>query len=155
MSLIIKLYTNNSEDNKVSKSLSKLLETTGVLKESTSLIDPIIKLKISDTSQLAKCNYLTITTFGRSYFVKDIKSVLGDVWELSCHVDVLSSFKTNLLKLSGIIERQSENYNLMLDDAMFRVYQNPHIITKEFPNGFGVNSSYILLVSGGSDNEQN
>ena len=45
----LNIYVNNSEKNKLGKSLSNKVTLNGHLKEETSIIEPIIKVDISNT----------------------------------------------------------------------------------------------------------
>lgn len=146
--MTITLYTNNSENERLTKSLTQLLVLTGTLKRETSLFDPTIIITGSIISQLSLCNYVYISDFARWYFVKDIVSINNNVWELTLHVDVLYTYRTQIRAQTCVIKRQENNYNLHLDDGLFKCYQNPQIVTKDFPNGFS-SHSYILCVSGG------
>lgn len=146
MSFDIVIQTNNSEDNKVDKDITDILTASGVLRDGTSIIDPVI-LIAKDLTDLISCNYITISEFGRSYFVRDIRTVRTGLCELTCHVDVLYSFKDEIRNNTGIIRRQENDWNLYLNDGSFRVYQNPTVLTKAFPSGFST-LNYVLAVAG-------
>lgn len=146
MSFNVLLQVNSSEKYRVNKSVSTLITLTGTLKNETSIIDPVILVE-GDLTSYATCNYMTIETFGRSYFITNIRSVRENLFEVSGHVDVLSSFKSQLLSNSGIIKRQENSWNLYLNDGTFKVYQNPQIVTKEFPYGFS-SPEFVLAVAG-------
>ena len=155
MAFNITLQRNNSESNKLTKSLTTIATVSGTLREATSIIDPVIKIEGSLTDYTA-CNYLTIPTFNRSYFVKNITSVRNGIIELACHVDVLSSFASEIRANRAIIKRQEKRWNLYLNDGSFKVYQNPHVITKAFPNGF-TRQEFVLAIAGsaGANNSNN
>lgn len=146
MAFDIKLQTNMSDDNRVSKTLVDIATVSGVLREETSIIDPVIKIE-ADLADLTGCNYLTIDTFGRSYFVKNIRSIRAGLVELTCHVDVLSSFAEEIKACRGIVRRQEVHWNLYLNDGSFRVYQNPKVLTRAFPSGFP-GMEFVLAVAG-------
>lgn len=146
MSFSIKLQRNNSENNKVGKDLTTLGTVTGVLKEATSIIDPVIKIN-GDLSDFTGCNYMTIDSFGRSYFVLNIRSIYNGLVEFTCHVDVLESFKSEIRDNKCIIKRQQNKWNLYLNDGSLKVYQNPNVITKAFPSGFTAHE-FVLAVAG-------
>lgn len=146
MAFNIVLQRNNSEMNRVSKSIDNLFTVSGVLKEDTSIIDPVIKIKC-DLSDVTGCNYLSIPAFGRSYFVNNIRSVVNGLVEFSCHVDVLSSFASEIRGNKAIIKRQENAWNLYLNDGSFKVYQNPIVLTKSFPSGF-TTQELVLAVAG-------
>ena len=146
MAFNIVLQRNNSEMNCVSKSVDDLFTVSGVLKEGTSIIDPVIKIEC-DLSAVTGCNYLSIPDFGRSYFINNISSIRNGLVELSCHVDVLSSFADSIKSNTAIIKRQENKWNLYLNDGTFKVYQNPNVLTKAFPSGFTA-QEFVLAVAG-------
>ena len=146
MSFNIILQRNNSENNKVGKSITDIATVTGTLKEETSIIDPVIKIE-GDISNYTGCNYITISTFDRSYFVLNIRSIRNGLFELTCHVDVLESFKNEIKDNKCIIKRQENKWNLYLNDGSLKVYQNPLVLTKEFPSGFA-NPEFVLAIAG-------
>ena len=146
MAFNIVLQTNNSEPNRVTKSVSDIMTLSGVLKEETSIIDPVIKIEC-DLATVTGCNYLSIPAFGRSYFVRNIRSVRSGLVEFSCHVDVLSSFADGIKANSAIVKRQENSWNLYLNDGSLKVYQNPIVLTKAFPSGF-TTQEFVLAVAG-------
>lgn len=146
MSFSIILQRNNSESIRVSKSIDAIMTVSGTLKEDTSIINPVIKIQC-DLSDVTRCNYLTIPSFGRSYFVNDIKSITDNIAEFSCHVDVLSTYADGIRSNNAIIKRQENLWNLYLNDGSLKVYQDPYVITKEFPLGFNT-QNFVLAVAG-------
>lgn len=146
MAFNIILQRNNSEITRVTKSIDNLLTVSGTLKEETSIIDPVIKIEC-DLAAVIGCNYLSIPTFGRSYFVNNISSIRNGLVEFSCHVDVLSTFADSIKTNTAIIKRQEKKWNLYLNDGSFKVYQNPTVLTKAFPSGF-TTQEFILAIAG-------
>ena len=146
MAFTITLQTNNSEDNRITKSVTDIMSVNGTLRAGTSIIDPVILMNC-DLSLVTNCNYMTIPEFKRSYFVRNIKSVRAGLVELSGHVDVLSSFADNIKGNAAIIRRQENAWNLYLNDGTFRVYQNSIVLTKSFPSGFST-QEFVLAVAG-------
>lgn len=140
------IQKNNSEKIHVTKNLTDLVSTKIFLKESTSIINPVFLVEVPLAS-VADANYITVPTFGRSYFITDIKSITNALVELTCHVDVLSSFADEIKQNFGIIHRQEKNWNLYLNDGVLQVYQNPIISTVKFPNGFD-EFNFVLLTAG-------
>ena len=143
------LYTNKSTDNTVTKNITTLATINGTLRESCSIIDPVIKVSnaVMNNAIAAACNYAKIADFGRYYFVRNI-TFNGNLFEITMHCDVLSSFQTPLKSLEAVIGRNEAEYNLYLQDGYFKTYQNPHIEIKQFPSGFDT-LSYVLSVAGG------
>ena len=147
MSFGILIQRNNSEKNKLDKNIELLLNLTGDLKEDTSLVDPVIKV-YSAAGALATANYMTIDTFGRSYFITDIRSINNEITEVSAHVDVLTTYKSQIRGNRAIIKRQQHSWNLYLNDGSLKVYQNPDVVIKNFPSGFNT-MEFVMAVAGG------
>ena len=146
MSFNIKLQTNFSDIRKVSKDITDILSLDGVLRDGTSIIDPVIVVEASLDS-LKKCNYMTIDAFARKYFVTDIRSITDKLVQITGHVDVLSTYETGIRKNSAIIKKQEFDYNLYLNDGSLKIYQNPKVVTYEFPSGFST-QEFVLAVAG-------
>ena len=144
----VKLCTNNSPKNVLTKDVTQITElTTVVLKDNTSVIDPVFVVSSVSAADIAVTNYIECSTLGRKYFVTDVKSIRNGVWEISAHVDVLSTYDANIRLQNAIIHRQENEWNLYLDDGIFKTYQNPHIVTKLFPSGF-TTQNFVLAVAG-------
>lgn len=145
MAFSLVLQRNASESNKVDKDLTDIQTVTGSLKSECSIIDPVIMIA-GDLASFVGCNYVTIPTFGRSYFIKNIESVRVGLVSISCHVDVLSSFKAGIRANKAIIQKQELDNNLYINDGSLKVYQNSVVQTKAFPNGF-TQEEFVLVVA--------
>lgn len=142
----IKFMYNDSSDNVIGKNLTQKFELEGTLKNDCSIVDPVIIVEKS-LDHFIGVNYASISAFGRKYFVTDVVCKGLNIVEVSMHVDVLESFKNELLECEGIIKAQENKYNLYLDDGTFRAYQNPKITAKKFPSGFS-GSHFVLAIAG-------
>lgn len=147
MSFNVVLQTSASEKNRLDKSITDIATVSGVLKEDTSIVNPVIRIK-ADLSSYPTCNYMTISAFGRSYFVTDIKSINGGFVEISGHCDVLTTYKTQIRTNSAIIRRSERNWNLYLNDGSLKTYEYADVYTKPFPYPVGGNPTYVLAVAG-------
>lgn len=146
--MTITLYTNNSEITKVRKSITELATYTGTLRENTNLLTPTILLD-SSADIVLQSNYAYIQEFGRYYFVGDITIVNDSLYQVPMRCDVLMSHADDILRQRAIIARQENQYNLYLNDTMFKTYQDPIIITKRFSESFDENSNSLVLVAAG------
>ena len=144
MGFDVTLLKNNSEVNAVTKSLTTVTTLSGTLKEDCSIIDPVILLDY-DLSALPQVNYCHIPIWGRYYFINNIVSVRAALCEIHCHVDVLYSFRSQILANEAIIHRQENNWNLYINDGLFHVYQNPDIQIKNFPQGFSAPRRIVVI----------
>lgn len=150
MSIKLTLGYTTSDANVVDKNFTAVgTEVTAIIKEDTSIIDPVFLLS-GTPATYALCNYVQTTNFGsRQYFIRKIVTAGNGMIEVHCHCDVLSSFATPLKNLDAVIERQENDFNLYLDDGSFKVYANPHVITKEFSAGFST-PCFVMGLWGGA-----
>ena len=143
----IQLCQNNSEKNMLGKDVVVLSTMSGTLKAGTSIIDPVILIEYPD---VPTCNYAIIDAFKRKYFIKDIKSVKNNLWEISMHVDVLDSYELAIRDTNAIIARNEFNYNIYLNDDRWWLSQKRFTTTKVLTGGnegFS-NIENILLITG-------
>lgn len=145
MSFNVVLMNNTEELNKISKSPTTVRTLTGTLREETDLVNPEINIEFSGT--LTDCNYMHIPTFNRYYFINKIESVRNGVWRIYAHCDVLKTYAQGILGTEAVIARNENNYNIMLNDSMFKVQTNPRVQCCNFPNKF-TGESYVLVMNG-------
>lgn len=143
--MTITLYTNKSDKNVMDKSITKIKDRTGTLRNDCSVIDPVIALE-DIGSDITAVNYAYIAEFGRYYFINNI-ICKGNLFELEMHVDVLMTYKEGIRSNYGVIARNEKTYNLYLQDGVMKTYANPHIQIKQFPDGFS-SYNFIFCVAG-------
>lgn len=69
-----------------------------VLKDGTSLIDPVFLLQLSTVPAWSMMQFE-----GRYYKITNITSVKNDLWEIAATVDVLATYKTNIQAASAFV----------------------------------------------------
>ena len=148
MAFDIIFQVNHSEKNALTKNVEDYVKYTGVLKDGTSIIDPVIEVR-AEMGTLSICNYMTIAAFNRMYFITDIRSTYQDLIEVTAHVDVLSTYAEQIRTNTAVVRRQQNNWNLNLNDGFFKTYQNPIILTRNFARGL-THDEFILAVAGGN-----
>ena len=145
----IVLYKNNSEDYALTKSLSAQITFDNcVFKDDSSVENP--NVVISTGTDITEYNYMYIVDLHRYYFIREIGVVRAGVYYIRGHVDVLSTYASEIKACSAIIARQENLYNMYLDDPEFKTLNKSQVVTKRFSSGgFTKNMSYILVVAGG------
>ena len=141
------LYNNQSEQIAVTKNIQELTTLSGTLRDECSISDPVILFDGISEQITAGANYAFIQEFNRYYYITDITFVRNKLFRVSMHVDVLMSFSAQIREQTGVIARQENQWNLNLNDGVFKTYQNPIIKTKVFPTGF-TTQNFILAVAG-------
>ena len=146
----ITLYTNESEKNKLDKTITNSILLEGNLRDESSIINPIILISSNKEDIPYMYNYAYIPAFGRYYFITDIESVRTGIWRVSMHVDVLMSYKEQIKNLNVIINNSEEtgaNNYLSGEQWITNVKNTTNIVN--FPNGLNDNGEFILITAGG------
>lgn len=143
----ITFYINSSERDRISKSLSSPLSLSGSLKDECSVMNPII---LVNTSNLSMYNYCYIPEFGRYYFISDMSAVRTGLWRVSLSVDVLMSFKSDILASSCIIEKQAlhTRSNMLINDGSYINQVDTFNEIVQFSGGFNTNGEFVLVTAG-------
>ena len=145
MSFSISLQNNSSPINKIGKTISTITTVTGSLKNESDVIRPEILIECD--SSILSANYMTIDTPHRKYFIEEIQSVRNNLWLVQARVDVLDTYASQILANSAVVLRQENNFNLLLNDGVFKCKQDPRIFYRKFPSGLG-DFNYILITQG-------
>lgn len=151
MGFSVRLCHNSSPVEKIGKSIdSGLTVENCVLKAATSILRPVILL-LSDDAEMTTFNYMYIEELGRYYFIDDIVSVHNNKWEISAHVDVLETYKNDILGNSAIIENtEAKDINMYLyDPDVFKVNCKHLTDIVNFPSGLLDTGEFILITAGG------
>lgn len=137
------LHTNDVY-NSINKKFTNVVTKNIILKNSCDVINPEILL-IHD-SVLYQSNYVYIPAFKRYYFVTSIEVVTTKLIKINIHVDVLESFKKDILQSNGYIQT-SENYNPYFDS---NDYQNQENFEKDLITvdcGFDMSEQSIIMTT--------
>ena len=141
------LYINESDNNRINKTLREVARVNIVLKDNTNNITPTIIISRAVTIDF---NYIYITDFDRYYFVTS-STYSQQKYIVNLSVDVLRTYKTDIYNLNVIANRSSSRFNLYQTDGEISFLNKNDIITMPFSNGFN-GISMILAVNGGAPN---
>jgi hypothetical protein len=148
-SLQFMLYQNHSSNARIDKKLTHLhTYSTLTLKEPTSIQTPTIRLSATDVN-MKKGNYGYIPKFDRFYYVTDVRSIPGGLWEVDLKCDVLMSFKSEIIDNYAVFNHSEWAYNLYLNDGTLQVDSRPKLKLKRFPYHLDVDGTYVLIMAGG------
>ena len=145
------LCNNASETNIINKRITTVHTVSGaVIKGNISYETPVIVLAY-DGTVAHNINYMKITELNRCYYITDIINLTGGRYEIHGQVDVLESFKTQILGLQCIVDKQSQisNVNKYLDDGSYITENKEFNSVINFPGGFNDDGQYILVTAGG------
>jgi len=148
--MTIKTYQFLGDSRKVDKTL-KLVETysNAEIVGDMSVQSPIISLQLDSFNDVINFNYVYIPELHRYYYVEN-STILSDGYvQIQCRVDVLKSFKTDILESTQYIDRQQNKCTYQLPDGMYNIKSNRNLTIKNFGNTIiEPNSNFILQTSG-------
>ena len=142
----IVLMSNSSEKNKIGKTLTTVVTLSGSIKESSSILKPVILIEYSDPTAF---NYAYIEDFGRYYFVNDVVVVRNNLLRISLTVDVLESFLAGILAQNVIVDNSSNDYDLYLPDENLLTLVKTKTDIINFSSGLLESGEFILITAGG------
>lgn len=140
-----KLYINSSENNKIFKNLTQIYSYELTLKKETDLINPTIE--IADMHDLSSINYMFLNN--KYYFIDSIESITGHKWKIHAHVDVLMTYRDNILYIPCIIEREQSHNDLYIDGGSYVKGVKNYNQVVNFSGGFNDAPENILICCGG------
>lgn len=147
MGFNVELYNNASPVEKIGKTLTGGHTISDVLlKRDTSILKPV--LLVASVQDIFTYNYMYISEFGRYYFIDDVRSVNNNLWEISGHVDVLETYKTQILANNAVIRRQQVRFNTYLNDPEWLVYAYESVVAYKFTSPFNKNLKFVLTTAG-------
>ena len=143
--MVVKFLLNKSEYNTINKDTELIVEKTITLKNDCDFVNPYLLLKLDDVLFLS--NYVYIPDFKRYYFITGIEILTKTLVGISLHVDVLESFKDNILAGTVHITESSntDNYYPKELDSLTSMESHKFISNKELV----MNPSKVLATLGG------
>lgn len=143
--MIVKFLKNKSEYNTINKDTELIVEKTIALKSECDIVNPYLLLKLDDNLYLS--NYAYIPQFKRYYFITGIEILTKTLVGISLHVDVLESFKNDVLAGTVHITESSnvDNYYPKELDSLTSMESHKFISNKEL----ALNPSKVLATLGG------
>ena len=144
--MVVKFLLNKSEYNTINKDTELIVEKTITLKNDCDFINPYLILKLDDNLYLS--NYVYSPNFKRYYFITGIEILTKTLVGVSLNVDVLESFKDNILAGTVHITESSnvDNYYPKELDSLTSMESHKFISNKEL----ALNPSKVLATLGGA-----
>ena len=137
----IKFYRTLSDKDHLTKDLQNELIINGTLKDSCNILDPVIEFE--NNAELFSKNYCIIPDFGRNYYITGME-IINKRLIVSLHVDVLATYKNDILSSRANIVRSSKGDKFIKDN---RAIQTERISwsSRDLGKAFNSGSAYILI----------
>lgn len=98
MSLTLTLYKFSKRQNSTAVPPSGGTEVSIDLKDQTQILTPTFILHWTEYPDYNYAEFM-----GRYYFISTIESIRNDIWALSCSVDLLATYKSEILSTSAFV----------------------------------------------------
>lgn len=141
--MTVNFYNSKIKKNEINKTLGTPIVKTCALKNGSSIEDPVLYMEHDAT--LFNCNYVYIPDFGRYYFISG-RELVEHTEYITCHVDVLKSFETDI-KNSSVIATRSNFGNKQLNDNMVIPQSDEFVEYRKLGNKF-TGETYVLILGG-------
>ena len=148
----IQLFKNNTPPPHMGRSLTPVaaFAIPDNVIEKMDLLNPVLTFKNSDFPNIATANYCHLgAPFNRYYFMGTATAGEDGLTRIPCHVDVLYTYRQNILNADCIAERSSSSYSEYLQDEYIKIEQGYTYNVSKFNYSFESSlGDYILHVSG-------
>lgn len=143
----IQLGYCNDMLNKINKTFNVKTTLNGTLKGETSIMNPSFLI---ESSEFIDSNYCYIKEFNRYYYVNEITSFRNNLWNYTCSIDVLNSYKDDIMNLEVILsDTENNGKNNYLPSKVWKTNVKTKTEIKNFPYGLSDNGEFILITAGG------
>lgn len=92
------MYNFSKRKNSTAAPASAGVDFDVTLKDRTDILNPVFRLALASFPAYNYAQFL-----GRYYFVTGIESVTADIWDISCSVDVLATYKSAIQNTSAFV----------------------------------------------------
>lgn len=142
----IRLCNNNSEKNKINKTITAGITLSGTLRNSSNVVTPTIIINIENPTIY---NYAYIPEFKRYYFITDYISVRTGIWQINLKSDVLMSFKDSILASHVLVNKSESHGDNYLSGSNWVSNCKAKTDIISFSGGLLNDGQYILITAGG------
>lgn len=138
---------NQSDARAINKTLSYGAPFEGIPVNEVSSMNPIIRFESEDVMFY---NYAYIPELLRYFSVKDRTCYREGIWDITFEIDVLMSFRNDIMALTAVVDKQSnpEIGDEYIDDGSLVADNVCFTTVYEFSNGFNSTGEYILITAG-------
>ena len=140
-------YYNLSDARCINKELVEGETFMGQMRDEVSIMNPTIRF---DTDQIMRYNYAYIPELQRYYSIDDITVFRQGVTDVTMSVDVLMSFRRDILNTIAVVDKQAmqENGDEYIDDGSLVTDNVMFTTIREYDSGFNSTPEYVLIVAG-------
>ena len=135
------LYNNVSDSREINKNLTELTTINITLYLDTNVATPVFKVK----NFINNANYMYVPDLHRYYYINNY-TLSNQCVYLHCSVDVLTTYKTEILNSECLISRSENDYNDNIVDSLAPITENTVYTVKNFGENVKTTEHFIIGV---------
>lgn len=135
------LYNNISDNREINKNITEISTIDLTLYLDTNVLNPVFKVKTFNNNG----NYLYVPALNRYYYINNY-TLSNQCVYLHCSVDVLMSYKTDILNATCLISRAENDYNDNIVDTLAPITGNTVYTVKNFGENIKTTEHFIIGV---------
>ena len=151
LNMNITLYKTKSANNVINKKLEseKNLGNSCILGDNTSVTSPTVIIGgITSIDTISDYNYAYIAQCHRYYYINDIIALSGGRVKLILSVDVLMTYKTDILNSTQLVTRQKNQGKMYLANADWTLDGRTYLRSQYFnENHFDTQNDTFVLIT--------
>ena len=152
-SVLVWLYTQNSENDVLSKSLTFVNIIAGQFNSAFNLKNPVLDLHITDSGNIA-CNYIYIPSLSRYYYVESVDVISANYIRYKLREDVLMTWQSLIRQQNAFVVRSySDSNNYIVDERL--PLKSIKTITYFTPTPTGTGNQVNITLKGNFTTEYN
>lgn len=147
--MLVTLYKNTSDNRTLNKVLTNATQIEISIKDGAAdLTHFTILLELPNIDNY---NYCYIPEFHRYYYINKPTVYTNELQEYNFDVDVLMSFKSDILKQKLFLNKSNSIYEHYINNGSYKIKCYPRITTTRFPSDYKLynNNSITLATVGG------
>lgn len=141
MAITVEVGTVSDDPRTVTKTISGT-SYTGSLRNESNVVNPSILVNAS-AADIATCNYMSISAFGRKYFITDIIAVSNYQCIVNGHCDVLATYADGIKSNPCVLARSTSSGDPFINDGSIRTKSTK---TYKVIRGFGKFIDYSIIL---------
>ena len=140
----ITFYNNNSDRRCINKNLTNAMTISGSIKSqyTSSGISIDIDTAVAGIKPF-QFNYMYFDN--KFYYIDSVDFISQNIIRMNCSVDLLETYKTQILNQTVVLERSQNVFSRYIDDDKLVVNSYKRVQTKIFPVSFQPAQNYILI----------
>lgn len=135
------LYNNTSDIREFNRILTELSTINITLYLDTNIANPVFKVKNYNNN----ANYMYVPDLHRYYYINNY-TLSNQCVYLHCSVDVLATYKTEILNNECFISRSENDYNDIIIDTLAPITENTVYTVKNFGENVKSTEHFIIGV---------